>query len=95
MRKLILVDVDGTLCKEVCWTVIDCLRATPDMKLIKKVNDLFEKEFIIIYTARKTELISATMEWLAKHNVKYHAISNHKIPGDAYIDRDILHPDDL
>lgn len=95
MRKIILVDVDGTLCKEVCWTVKDCLTATPDTKLIEKVNRLFEKEFIIIYTARKTELISSTMEWLNKHNVKFHAISNLKIPGDAYIDRDILNPDDL
>ena len=71
------------------------MKATPDTKLIEKVNELFKKEFVIIYTARKTELISTTMEWLDKHHVKYHAISNLKIPGDAYIDRDILNPDDL
>lgn len=95
MRKIILVDIDGTLCREVCWTSEDCKNATPDTQLIKKVNALFEKEFVIIYTARKTELMQATMEWLNTHNIKYHAISNHKIPGDIYVDRDIIHPDDL
>lgn len=95
MRKLILVDVDGTLCKEVCWNVEQVRVATPNKKLIEKVNAIFDKEFVIIYTARKTELITATMEWLNKYGVKYHAVSNLKIPGDQYIDADVIHPDDL
>lgn len=95
MRQIILVDVDGTLCKEVCFTEEQARKATPNLDLIKKINSLYEQEFIVIYTARRTHLIEATMRWLELHGVKYHAISNHKIPGDTYIDADTKHPKDL
>jgi uncharacterized HAD superfamily protein len=41
---------------------------------------------VIIYTARRDELISPTLIWLKKHNVPYHAISNIKMPADVYYD---------
>lgn len=87
MRRRIGIDIDGTLCKGEHWRrPKDCLKATPIKRMIKKVNELYKTDFIIIYTARQNYLISATLEWLDQHNVHYHAISNHKIPLDYLID---------
>lgn len=97
MRKLYGIDLDGTLCKEVCWTAEDCLLATPNIELIKKVNRLFESDFVIIYTARARNLTEVSMDWLERHGVKYHAYQcrDRKIPLDVYVDADAVHPDDL
>jgi uncharacterized HAD superfamily protein len=84
--KIIAVDVDGTLCVEQCWCPNDVLDATPIKKNIFMVNRLHVKNFIIIYTARRDEMMSNTLIWLKKHNVRYHAVSNHKIPFDFYLD---------
>lgn len=83
---IICVDVDGTLTKEICWTKRDCLTATPNKKVIDKVNKQYQKDFIVIYTARVDELIVPTLEWLRKNGVKFHAISNNKIPANLYLD---------
>lgn len=84
--KIYLIDVDGTLCVETCYKPEECLKATPIQKNINKVNKKFLKGFVVIYTARRDPLIPATMRWLRKNLVDYHAISNHKVPGDEYFD---------
>ena len=86
--EIILVDMDGTLCKEVCWDNKQVLRATPIKENIAKSNRMYDHNFIVIYTARRDYLIESTIDWLRKNNVKYHAISNQKIPGKYYIDDD-------
>lgn len=88
--EIILVDVDRTLCEEVCFNNNQVKKATPIKKNIEKVNYLHDKNFIVIYTARRTHLIEDTIEWLRENGVKYHAISNVKIPGKYYIDEDNL-----
>ena len=95
MRRVIAVDIDGTLCEEVCWTEEQCASATPIHKAIDVVNGLFETDFVVILTARKDHLISATLVWLKRHNVHFHAISNFKMPFDLYIDSDAVHPEDV
>ena len=85
MAKLYAVDCDGTLTSSMCWTPEECLEAEPRKEVIDRVNSL-KGVWIIIYTARADELIPATIKWLCKYNVKYHAISNQKIPADYYID---------
>lgn len=86
VAKVFLIDCDGTLTKSVCWTPEDCLNAEPRQDVIDKVNSL-GCVWIIVYTARRDELIPATIKWLRKHNVRYHAISNIKIPSCVgYID---------
>ncbi len=86
-RRVIGVDMDGTLCEGKSWRKAeDILTAYPIQKMIDRVNELYKTDFIVIYTARQNYLISNTLEWLAKHNVNYHAISNHKIPMDNLID---------
>lgn len=83
---IIGIDIDGTLCKEICWTQEECLNATPRLGVIKKVGYLYIYNFIIIYTARRDHLIAATMKWLRLNDVPYHAISNKKIGLDMLID---------
>ena|SRR3990167_5613104 len=95
MRRIINIDVDNTLTNETCYTVEDCLKATPKENIVSAVNKLYEEDFIIIYTARRDHLIPATLEWLRRNNVRWHAFSNLKIPSDQYIDDLALHIDDI
>jgi len=84
--QIFAVDLDGHLCST-AWTPEQCLTAKPNLKRIKILHDnYYLKGMVIIYTARRDELISPTLIWLKKHNVPYHAISNIKMPADVYID---------
>ncbi len=95
MAKVILIDCDGTLTKGICWTPEDCLNAEPRQEVIDKVNSL-SNMWVIVYTARRDELIPATIQWLRKHNVRYHAISNIKIPACVgYVDDNSITIDDF
>ena len=84
--KLIMVDLDGTLTQEVAFTIDECRKATPVKVIIDKVTELYAANFIVIYTARRDELLPVTLEWLRVNNIRYHAISNLKIPADVYVD---------
>jgi len=88
------IDIDNTLCVETCWTAEDCLNATPMKAEIDKVNELYNKHFIVIYTARKHHLYEATIRWLEKHGVKYSAIRMEKMPCDFYFDLDAINDTD-
>ena len=94
-RKNIGLDFDETLCEECCFTVDDVRNATPRKDFIKKCNELYDHNFIIIYTARRDHLIAESLEWLRRNGVKYHAFSNIKVPLDCYIDDKALHIDDI
>lgn len=87
-RAIIAVDVCGTLTKSVCFTPSEVRKSKPIKGAVKRVNELFDKGFVVILTARKDELIGPTVMWLHKHGFKYHAISNYKMPFDKYIDND-------
>ena len=78
--------MDGTLCNEQCWTPEECLKATPNPEYTARLNKDYQTAFIIIWTARKDEMIPATLEWLRRNNIRYHAISNLKMPADNYVD---------
>ncbi len=93
--KIIAVDMDGTLCKEVCWTVEDCNNATPNDQMINTINELSKIHHIVVYTARKDSLIPATLQWLRRFEVKFNAISNTKMAADVYIDDKAIHVDDV
>lgn len=96
MRNRIGVDLDDTLCKGQHWdTPEQVLGAKPIKEMIEAVEKLYKDNFVIIYTARQNFLISATMEWLDKHNVKYHAISNKKIPLGKLIDDLAISPQEF
>jgi len=87
MRKRIGIDLDNTLCKGEHWnTPEECLKAKPYQNRIEYINTLFKENFVIIYTARQNFLMTATFDWLDRNGVKYHAVSNRKIPLDILID---------
>ena len=85
-RKVIAVDLDGVLCEGAAWTVEEVPAMKPREDVIKKVNELYEMNFVVIYTARRDPLIPATLEWLRRNNVRFHAFSNIKIGAEQYID---------
>lgn len=94
--KNIGIDFDESLCEEVCWTESDAKNATPKKDFIEQVNRLSDQgHFIVVYTARRDHLMPASLEWLRKHGVKYHAISNTKIPLDYYVDDKSVHIRDI
>lgn len=93
--KRLGVDVDGTLTQGVAFTVKECLNAKPRKDVIEKINKLYEWNFIIIYTARRRHLTEATLDWLDKHGVKYHAYSHHKVPFDDLIDDHVTHVNNI
>jgi uncharacterized HAD superfamily protein len=87
MQRLIAVDLDGTLTKECCWNEDDCLKATPRQDMIDYVNKLYlNGDHIVIWTARRESLRTATEYWLRANKVLYHAIDMHKIGCHIYID---------
>jgi uncharacterized HAD superfamily protein len=93
--KVILVDLDGVLCKGDTWNPEDCLKAKPIEKNIEEVNRLHQKHFVVIYTSRRDNLIPATLEWLRRNNVQYQAFSNKKSAADIYIDDRSINPEDM
>ena len=93
--KVIAVDLDGTLCTGVAWDEKSCLKAKPIEENIKEVNRLHKTNFIFIWTARRDNLIPATLEWLRRNNVSYMAISNKKASSDIYVDDRAIRPNEL
>ena len=87
--EVLLIDVDGTLTKETCWTDYECISATPDQEAIDWVNKMYESNFIVIYTARRNCLYIPTLRWLERHGVKYHSVKFEKVPGKI-VDRDAI-----
>lgn len=85
-RYIIGVDLDGTMCVGQSFTEDECINAVPIHKVIDRVNELSKCHYIIIYTARKYNLSTATLRWLDKWMVEYDAISFKKIPVDILID---------
>lgn len=93
--KVILVDLDNTLCIGEAWTIKDCISMLPNTPVKNKVNKLYQTNFIVVYTARRDNLIPATLQWLRQNNVMYHAISNHKCSADIYVDDKSIKPEEL
>lgn len=93
--RVICVDIDGTLARGVAWNEVDCLSAEPNLELIARIAEMYQSNYIIIHTARRDNLIPATLEWLRRNNVRYHAISNLKSPADLYIDDKALRPEEM
>ena len=94
MAKVIGIDLDGTLCKGDSYTETRCLLAEPRWDKIALVNELSKRDFIVILTARRDELIPASLKWLRSHNVNFHAFSNNKMPADWYIDDKVTNVED-
>lgn len=88
--KVYAVDLDGTICKDHCWTAEEVENAKPNVELIEKINDLYRENFIVIHTARRHELYQPTIKWLGKHGVRYHSVRFEKLPCDVIVDLDAV-----
>jgi uncharacterized HAD superfamily protein len=87
--KMIMMDVDGVLCKGECWNKEDCLVAEPIIENIDKNNSLYlAGAHIIIHTSRPEKFRNATEYWLRENGVQYHAMvmGNRKCGSDWYCD---------
>lgn len=85
-HNIICVDLGGTLCNEVCFTIKEVENATLNKKNARMVEEYYLNDYVIVYTARRDELLPATLKWLRINNIRYHAISNLKIPASIYFD---------
>lgn len=87
MKKIIAVDLDGTLCEEMTdWRNYD--RAVPIQENIEKVRRLkSEGNTIVIDTARFTEDREVTIKWLKRYDVPFDKVHFEKLRADLYIDQ--------
>lgn len=96
-KKRVAVDMDGTLTKKArfpnIWDITpkqllkEYEKVKPDKKMIKIVNQLYDKGYIIyIFTSRSNIFQRQTKKWLDKNKVKYHYIVVDKSYYDAIID---------
>ena len=92
---MISVDLDGTLCKGICWNEKACSEAIPRKDIIKKVNELYKTYFIVIHTARREHMYNVTVEWLKRNGINYHTIKMDKMAADIYIDDKSLRPEEI
>ena len=88
--EIIYVDIDGIICTN---TYGSYANAIPIEKNIKKINKLFDKHCIILWTARGTllkdyrkEIQKLTKKQLKEWGVKYHKLKFGKPYYDRIID---------
>ena len=93
--KVMAIDLDNTLTTKTCWTEEDCQNAEPNIKMVEIVQELFKKNTIIIYTARKDELLPATVKWLRAHDIPHFGVCNEKRPYDVYVDDKAINTEDF
>jgi len=88
------VDIDGTLCNETDgW---DYENRTPRLDIIKKVNALHKKGWVVVlYTARREYDRFKTVVWLKKYKVKYDDIIFDKPKFDLYVGDEVKRPEEL
>lgn len=86
-KRIVYVDIDGTLCDV---PEADYEKAMPIKKNIKKINELYKKNTIILWTARgSTTCINwykTTQAQLKKWGCKYHELRMGKPYYDLWID---------
>ena len=61
-----------------------------DNEWIDWVNERFEEDFIVICTARRHKLYMATMKWLEKNCVHFHATSFQSKPPGTIVDKNAI-----
>ncbi len=86
MSKTFIFDIDGTITNEPNIHFKKFNQATPNWKMIQKINELSEENEIIFFSSRYEEDREITLDWLKKYNIKYHKLILGKPLGDYYID---------
>jgi len=106
-KKIVAVDLDGTLTNENYingfWSLgINELaefyktKATPNKKIINKLNELYDKGFIInIFTSRWDLFKEQTTTWLENNGIKYNELHMNKPFYDFILDDKALRPNEI
>ena len=105
-QKRIAVDLDGTLTLKgrfpEIWhiTPMELLNAydkvKPDLEMIKIVNNLYKKGYIIyIFTSRSNLFQKHIKQWLKRYKVKYHYFITDKPFYDILIDDKAVRPEEV
>jgi len=94
MNKIILVDLDNTLCKGTYW--LGGEHPPVNEKMADFIRSLDDRgAFIVIWTARPLKAISRTYRWLGENNLQYPLALRLKPPCDLMIDDKAINIDDL
>lgn len=76
MKKILLCDIDGTICDDIPNEqshLIPTAKVYPDA--LEMLNEWYDKgDEIHFFTARTEEMREATVEWLERHGFKYHSL---------------------
>ena len=80
MRKILLCDIDGTICDDI---PNEQAHLIPTAGVYKDSLELLNKWYdngdqIHFFTARTEDMRQVTEEWLAKHGFKYHSLIMNK-----------------
>ena len=95
MGKIILVDLDQTLCDGTYW-VGDKTHPPANKKVQELVWNLDDRgAFIVIWTARPLKAMKETYKWLGQNNLQYPLACRIKPPSDLMIDDKALNVDDV
>ena len=90
---IIGVDIDGTLTKETEGH--DYLSRTPNVKMIKKVNEWYkEGHTIVLFSSRWESDKADTKKWMKQYDVKYHTLILGKPVFDLYVDDISIRPEE-
>jgi len=92
LKKTYCFDIDGTICSQ--EEPENYGKATPNIKIINKINELYDKKNrIYLFTGRHMQREEITTQWLEKNGVKYHHIFFGKPVADVYIDDRAMTPE--
>jgi hypothetical protein len=95
MGKIILVDLDNTLCDGTYW-LGDKEHQPVNEKMANFIRSLDDKgAFIVIWTARPLKALSKTYRWLGANNLSYPIALRLKPPCDLMLDDKCLNIDDI
>ena len=82
--KRIGIDIDGTLTVETKG--LHFANRTPELDIIKKVNQYYDEgHIIILFSSRMESDREITKKWLKKYGVKYHVLMLDKPVFDIYV----------
>jgi len=83
-NKIIIIDIDGTICDEVPTFQKSMAKAKPNA--VKNINKLYKYNTIVLYTARSWAEYKMTESWLKTNKIKYNLLICGKPIYDIWID---------
>ena len=83
-KPVVIVDIDGTLCEDDSFP--NYADAKPRMNQIEHLRKVYDKCFIVLWSARYESDRAVTKRWLKRYMAPYHRIVLGKMPYDLFVD---------